>query len=54
MLMALTAVAVIACRVRSSRQVTTATALASRRKASFVWAASRPSGGMAVGIAFIP
>ena len=40
MLMALTAVAVMACRVWPSRQVTTATALASRRRASFVCAAS--------------
>src|ERR1700730_3223285 len=40
MLMALTAVAVMACRPCSSRQLTTATALASLRNASFVCAAS--------------
>jgi hypothetical protein len=39
MLMALTAVAVMAWRASPSRQVTTATALASRRKASLVCAA---------------
>ena len=53
MLMALTAVAVMACRVRPSWQVTTATALARRRKASFVWAASGSSGEV-VGITFTP
>jgi hypothetical protein len=52
--MALTAVAVMACRACSSRQVTTATALASLRNASLVCAASRSSGGIAVGIAFTP
>src|SRR5262245_8735717 len=54
MLMALTAVAVIACRVSPSRQDTTATALASLRNASLVCAASRSSREMAVGIAFTP
>jgi hypothetical protein len=52
--MALTAVAVMACRLSPSRHVTTATALASLRKASFVCVARCSSEGLAVGIAFAP
>ena len=54
MLMALTAVAVMACRVCPSRQVTTATALASLRKASLVCAASWSFGGTAAGMRYLP
>ncbi len=54
MLMALTAVAVMACRVCPSRQVTTATALASLRKASFVCAASWSFRGMAACMRYLP
>ena len=47
MLIALTAVAVMACRTCPFRQVTTATALASLRKASFACMASWSFRGMA-------
>src|SRR6478672_1591174 len=54
MLMALTAVAVMACRVCPVRQVTTATALASLRKASFVCAASCSFRGSAACMRYLP
>ena len=54
MLMALTAVAVMACRVCPSRQVTTATELASLRNASFVCAASWSFRGRAACMRYLP
>src|SRR5438445_8161665 len=54
MLIALTAVAVMAWRVSPSRQVTTATELASLRKASFVRAASESLKEIAACMLYLP